>query len=280
MSVTKIYLVLITLAIIGCTRDAYIPDLSSTIDYNYRVTKYRGTNKAKENIVSYEYYNNNGLLTEQIGVEYRIKFIYNNQKELIEKYYCRYYNCEIGRREIFFYDDNRNYIGSFFTTDTIIKLDTINIDQIKLYNANNNLIKELLDKGTNIYGDKYEYWRSYKYNNGRIIEEIETNKEDTIWVGTYKYDSNNNLIEINRIQGELFEIETIEFNNRNKKIRKTIKSNENPITDDTSYSVNNNIIIYKYDKDGRLIKTTSYNHKGEIHGVFSYQYDYKQSIIH
>jgi hypothetical protein len=271
------FIIIVVLILIGCSRqEIYVPDFSNTIDYHCREIKYMGTSKIKDNVVSYKYFNEKKQLIEQVGHEYRIKYKYNKQGELIEKFSCRMYNCEIGWREIMFYDNKRNYIGSFFTLDTLILFDTIKVVQIKYYDEHNNLIKELSDKGSDVNGNKYECWKNYQIENGKIIKEIETNNGNTTWIGSYKYDLKNNLVTINRIQEELYENELMEYNSKNQLTKKTIESNRYPLTENTFYSVCNNTTIYKYDNLDRLIEEITYNHKGEIYRTFLYDYDCKE----
>lgn len=271
------FIIIIVLILIGCnSQEIYVPDYSNTIDYHCRVIKYKGTSKNSNQIISYKYFNDKEQLIEQVEHENRIKYKYNKRGELIEKFTCGNYQCKNGWREIMFYDDNSNYIGSFITIDTLIVMDTIKFVQIKYYDEHNNLIKELSDKGSDVYGNKYECWKNYQIESGKISKEIETNNGNATWIGSYKYDLKNNLVTINRIQEELYENEIMEYNSKNQLTKKTIESNKYPLTENTFYSVCNNSTIYKYDNLGRLIKEITYNHKGEIYRTYLYDYDCKK----
>ena len=97
---------IIFLSLFACqTQKSYVPNFSDYINYKSIVIQYSGETQIDENIMSYKYFNDKNQLIEQVGHEYRVKFIYDKKGKLKERYTCRMYNCEIGRREILFYDN-------------------------------------------------------------------------------------------------------------------------------------------------------------------------------
>jgi YD repeat-containing protein len=265
------FLILIQLS---CSRQVlYVPDFSEYIDYETREVKYSGNEMTPENAINYKFFNQSGQLIEQIGREYRIKYFYDSLGVLIEKYNCRMYNCEIGWRDLMIYNENKNLIGIYRTLDTIVDLDTAKFEQIKFYNESGKKTRELVDRGSNMQGNKYEIWRTYSYNDELINKEFDIKNGDTTWIGNYNYDDKGQLINITRTLGKLKEEKIFVFNGHGQLIKESIESNQYPLTEDVSFSAKNNTTTYDYDSIGRLIKEVTLNHKGKVYRTFLYSYD-------
>lgn len=274
MRTLHIILAFLILIQFSCTRqNLYVPDFSEQIDYDTREIKYSGGDMKSENAINYKYFNQSGQIIEQIGHEYRVKYYYDSVGDLIEKYNCRMYNCEIGWRDIMIYDDNKNLLGTYRTLETAIDLDTVEFEQIKFYNEKGELSKELFDRGSNMQGDKYEIWKGYSYNDQLISKEFDIKNGDTTWIGNYNYDNKRQLINITRILGKLKEERNFNYNESGQLIKESIESNEYPLTENVSFSVKNNTIRYDYDSQGRLIKEVTLNHKGKVYRTFLYRFD-------
>lgn len=270
----KSNLILLLLLIFGCNSETTIPDFSSDIDYSYKSIQYKG-NPEKNDIISYKFFDSNGKLLEQIGNEYRIQYIYNLKGQLKEKLNCRMYNCDSGWREILIQDKYGNYIGSKNLPKNIKKIEPRKFEQIKFYDKNNKLIKELSDTGTNIEGNKWEKWIYYSYKKYKRIKEIEKSNGKIIWIGEYKYDSQDNLVSIERKNNFKFEIEEYQYDKQKRIIRESIRNDEE-LEDNVSFSAKNNSTIFKYDKHGKIVEETTFNHKGEKYRSFIYKYYTKQ----
>ena len=258
--------ILLTGFTLGCR---YVPDLSEQIEYHYKVTIYSGKIRNKD-ICVFEYYNEKEQLVESIGHEYRIKYIYNTKGQLIEKFNYR------GGREILIYDDKENYIKTYRIVGKYPDIDTIKSEQIKFYDENNRLIKEFIYRSTNNSGKLYEYWKYYLYENNKIVTEITTCTNDTVWVGGYSYDKMGNLIAIIRKNGQKQQKETFEYDQSNSLIKKKIEDNSYPLTKDVSFSATNWSATFLYNEQGKLIEERCYNHKGEEHSKYIYIYEYKK----
>jgi YD repeat-containing protein len=261
---------IIVLLTAGCRSNIEIPDFSEQINYSYKSTVYIG-NPNNHDIFTFNYFDNQGHIIEQVGREYRVKFIYNEKGQLIEKYNCRMYNCEILK-----YDSLGNYIGSAIPKDTLVILSNVNVEQVKFYDKNNHLIKELSDRGADINGNKYESWKYYTYENSRITNETELRNRDTVWTGKYNYDTNGNLISIKRQNGQKYENETFQYDQLKRVTKKSIENNVYPLTEDvSSFSVSNNSTTFKYDDKGRVTEEITYNHLGKEYRRFVYEYQQK-----
>lgn len=269
-------ILLLFIIISGCQTRTEFPDLSDEIDFAYKQLKYLN-NVTGKNLKGIRYFSNDSLLIETIGFEYRYKLIYDNENKLLEKYGCRIYNCNVGSRKIYFYDDKNNLIGNFHTSDSIIDKDTIDFKQNKFYNPKNQLIKELIQSGNNVKGEYFETWKEYEYLSDRIFKEIETHNSDTIWIGQYRYNSDNKLTRIERKLGDKYEIESFEYDNSNRIKKHTIKSNEHKIDKYTSYSVNNNSTEYDYYKNGLIKEKIHLNHLGDERWRNIYKYKTKST---
>ena len=152
----------------------HIPDFSDEIDYAYKAIVYSQSKNERE-IYSYKYYNEHDNLIESVRFEHRLKFLYDSIGNLQEEFWCRMYNCEIGIREIFMKDDFGNTIGVFRTNtyENNLNLDTVSFRQIKFYDEKNQLTEELIHSSNNVYGEYFEEWKYYFYENNRIISGIE-----------------------------------------------------------------------------------------------------------
>jgi hypothetical protein len=182
------------------------------------------------------------------------------------------YNCEIGWWSFLKYDDQGNYMGSFNSKDSVMSFDTVKVEQVKFYDSDNNLIKELEDSGTDFNGNKFELWKFYEYQEGVVKKEIEKRNEDTVWVGTYTYNSNYNLSRIEYWRDNKYRFIDYEYSEDGKLIEKQTESNLYELTDSTIISLNNSSTVYEYDSQGRLLKELTYNHRGELYREFVYRY--------
>ncbi|WP_299891011.1 hypothetical protein [uncultured Lacinutrix sp.] len=265
-------LILLLLIIISsCQRRTEFPDISKEIDFAYKQLKY-SDKVSDKNLKGIRFFSNDSLLIETIGFDYRYKLVYDSNNKLLEEYGCRMYNCDIGSRKLYFYDDKNNLIGNFHTSDSIVNKDAIDFKQTIFYNSKNQLIKELIQSGNNVKGEYFETWKEYEYLNNRILKEIETNNSDTIWIAKYEYNPDNKLIRIERKLGHKYEIETFEYNKLNRIKKHTIKSNEHKIEKHTSYSANNNSTEYNYYENGLIKEKIHFNHLGEERWTNIYEY--------
>jgi len=266
------------LTLFSCqSNNVRIPDFSDEIDYQFSETKHIYIHdKNEEYIVSIKYFNKRNQLIEQVGHESRVKYTYDENGNLTETFSCRMYNCDIGWRSILMYDSSGNHIGTCMTLDTLINMDTVKVEQVKFYDSNKRLIKELADRGMDLSSNKFENWKFYNYENERILSEIETSNGDTVWAGTYNYDNSGNLIRINRKNREKYENEQFEYDKSNRLKKWSIESNEYPLTENTAYSVSKNTTAYEYNDKGQLIREVTYNHKGDKYRTFIYQYKDKK----
>lgn len=226
MSTLQKILAILTLTQLSCQRQVlYVPDFSNYIHYDSREIKYSGSTIIPENVISYKFFNQSGQLIEQVGHEHRIRYFYDSVGELIEKYNCRMFNCDIGWRELIIYDDNKNVVGIYRTLDTVVDLDTVQYEQTKFYDERGKKSQELIDKGSSMQGEKYEIWRGYSYVDQYISKDYDMNNGDTTWIGNYNYDDKGNLININRILGKFKEETDFVYNKNGLLIKKTIESN-------------------------------------------------------
>lgn len=270
----KLGIILIVLFLFGCNSNTKVPDFSSAIDYSYKSIEYYG-NPEINDIKSYKYFNRKGKLVEVVGNEYRIKYTYNPNGQLKEKLHFRLYNCDLGWREILIYDNNGNYIGSKNITKNIKSVKPRKFEQIKFYDKNNNLVKELSDSGTDVEGNNWKKWKYYSYKNNKITKEIEKSNDKIIWIGEYDYDIHGNLISIERKNNLKYETESFQYD-KLKRIKKESVKNSELLDDNVSFSARNNSRTYKYDKLGRIVEETVFNHKGEKYRSFSYKYYKKE----
>lgn len=268
------FFLILSILISSCSSDNKIPDFSSEIDYAYRCIEYSG-NPEKDDILCYKYFDKKDKLLEEVGREYRVKFSYNGKGILKEKLSCRMYNCDIGWREIFFYDDNDNYIGSRRIPKNIKSQTPTNFEQTKFYDSNNHLVKELYDRGTSMDGSNWEIWKYYSYQDNRIQSEIQKINGKIDGTGEYKYDIDGNLISITRDNYSKNEIELFQYD-KNKKLTKKSIENDELLNDNASFSVHNNSTTYKYDKLGRISQEITFNHRGEEFRRFTYKYENKK----
>ena len=265
-------ILLILIIISSCqTRDEF-PDISNQIDFEYKQLKY-SREVSSENLKGIHFFSKDSSLIEKVGYEYRMKLIYDNQNNLIETHNCRMYNCNLSSRKFYFYDKSNNLIGSSSTYkfNSKVHRDTIKFEQTKFYNLENQIEKELIFRGNG-----YETWKNYEYSENRIIREVEIQNYDTIWIGNYFYDKNNNLIQISRRFKEKYEIELFFYNKFNKIAEHRIMSNENKVGKYTSHSSNNNSTEYKYYENGLIKEKTHYNHLAEERWKYIYKYEKKK----
>ena len=268
-------ILLLFIIISSCQTKTEFPDISNEIDFAYKQLKY-SDKVSDKNLKGIRFFSNDSLLIETIGFEYRYKLVYDDNDKLLEEYGCRMYNCDVRSRKLYFYDNSDNLIGNFHTSDSRIDKDTINFEQTKFYNLDNKLIKELIYSGNNVKGEYFETWKEYKYLNNQIFKEIETYNSDTIWIGKYSYDKNNNLSQIIRRFGDKYEIELFFYNKSNKIKEHRIMSNQHKVDKYTSHSANNNSTEYKYYENGLLKEKIHFNHLGEERWKYIYVYEKKK----
>lgn len=267
----KISLICIILFLFGCNSNEKIPDFSSEINFAYKSIEYSGDPKKNE-IISFKYFDNNHKLIEQIGNESRTKYFYNEKGKLKEKLNCRIFNCDIGWVEILIYDINENYIGSKYIPKKFKNSKQRKFEQIKFYDQNNNLIKELSDSGNYTDGNSWQKWKFYYYENNKIVKEIEKENDEIIWTGDYEYDKSNNLVAIRRKNKFKYENEFYQYD-KSKRIIKHSIENEEILNENVSFSAKNNSTTYKYDKIGRKIEEITFNHKGQEFSRFTNKYE-------
>ncbi|WP_190810973.1 hypothetical protein [Flagellimonas sp. S3867] len=261
---------LLLIIISSCQSRNEFADISNQIDFAYKQLKY-SDKVSEENLEGIKYYSKDSLLIETVGFEYRTKLIYDDNNNLIETNGFR------SQRKLLFYDKNNNFIGTYYTSDSIVDRDTIKFKQTRFYNSKNQLTREHIHSGNNLVnGEYFEIWKKYEYLENQIIKEIETYNTDTIWIGKYTYDKNNNLLEISRRLADKYEIEIFSFNELNKIKTRTIVSNEHKIDKHTSYSVNNNRTEYLYYENGLIKEETRFNHLGEEVWKNIYEYEPKK----
>lgn len=262
-------ILLLLIIISSCESRNEFTDISNQIDFAYKQLKY--SNKvSNENLNGISYFSKDSLLIETVGFQYRTKLIYNKEKKLIETKGFR------SPRKLYFYDKNNSFIGTYYTSDSIVDRDTVKFEQTKFYDSNHLLKRELIQSVKNVKGEHLETWKEYKYLNNRIIKEIETRNSDTIWIGNYSYDRNNNLSEISRRFADKYEIELFFYNESNKVKEHRIMSNEHKIDKYTSHSVNNNSTEYKYYENGLIKEKVHLNHLGEEQWKHIYEYELKK----
>ncbi len=268
-------ILLLFIIISSCETRTEFPDISNQIEFAYKQLRY-SDKVSDKNLKGIRFFSNDSLLIETIGFEYRYKLVYDSNNKLLEEYGCRMYNCDVGSRKIYFYDDKNNLIGNFHTSDSMIDKDTIDFKQTKFYNPNNQLIKELIQSGNNVKGEYFETWKEYEYLSNKIIKEVEMYNSDTIWIGDYFYDKRNNLTQITRRFGDKYEIELFFYNKSNQIKEHRIMSNEHKVDKYTSHSVNNNSTEYQYYDNGLIKEKIHYNHLGEERWKHIYEYEQKK----
>ena len=156
------------------------------------------------------YFDKTAKLIRAIGVdEGCTRFIYDSQGHLLEKIWGR--TCDNGIRELMIYDSSYNLLGSYRTRDTLVNLDTVKFKQRFFYDADNNLTKELDREWNNSDGEHFEQWCTYAYENGRKVSDTIKQNGNIVWIGTYSYDANNNLISINRQRKSIFKLEIFKY---------------------------------------------------------------------
>ena len=261
-------ILLLLIIISSCQSRNEFTDISNQIDFEYKQLKYSGK-VSERNLEEIKYFSKDSLLIEAVGFQYRTKLFYDDNNLIETNGFRR-------PRKLLFYDKNNNFIGTYYTSDSIVDRDTIKFKQTKFYSSNNLLIIELIQSGNNIKGKHFETWKEYVYLENKIIKEIETQNSDTIWIGNYSYDRNNNLSEISRRLADKYEIEIFSFNKFNKIKTRTIVSNEHKIDKYTSYSVNNNRTEYLYYENGLIKEETRFNHLGEEVWKNIYEYEKKK----
>lgn len=249
-----IYSILLFFLIASC--DNQDNKRESIFNYSYEIASYIGDPNDNNNYQSSEFYDSNNRLIRILQKEEGCtSFLYDKKGKLIEKRWGR--NCTNGVRELMIYDEHDNLIGSYYTRDTLINLDTVKFFQTKYYDKQNRLVKEKID------GFYQDMWKHYTYRGKQIISDLILSEGYTVWKSTYKYDSNNNLIKITRVRGELNEIETFQYDEKNRLVKKTISSTEYPITPEICFSAINNSTTFQYNNDGLLVKEILFNHLGK-----------------
>ncbi|MBO6523044.1 MAG: hypothetical protein JJ971_04400 [Balneolaceae bacterium] len=254
-----------------CEPDSSTPDLIQQIVFDHGV-KIETTFENGHSRDSYEYYNDNDKLIESVGYEYRSQLKYDSLGVLKEVFHCRMYNCEIGIRELFIYDNSGNNIGSYATTDSLVNIDTVSFTQTKYYNALNQLVREMTNSGTDVYGEDFEYWSHYNYENDLIKIEFQTRNRDTIWTGSYSYNSRELLEKIEYWNEENYRFITHRYNENEKLVSKTLESGPEELAENVAFHVNSNKYEFAYDSLGRKSEAKLFNHKDELQWSKKYTY--------
>lgn len=236
-------------------------DCTSNFKYDYKVLEYSSESAIPDNPIGSKFYLNGNLVRSIAQEGGCTRYFYDSSNRIIEERWGR--NCCYGRRNIYLYDSLNNLVGYYNTLDSVFDIDTIQLDQIFYYDDQNRLIKELKHSGAFMNGTNFEKWNHYKYCGDKIITEITTINSDTEWVGSYIYDSSDNLIEIIRIRDTIYLKETFKYNNEGLLVEKTISSNEYPLEPNVSYSASNNSLTYQFDSTGFITKEIRFSHKGE-----------------
>lgn len=235
------------------TYDAFNHKIS-TKDTNGNVVKYRFNEDNRLSRKDYEgiqvnyTYNDNGLLeTIKKGNEHIAKYEYNNRNEIIKLTQKK----TITQKT---YDD----MGRVLTQ--VSSKDGMNIFDAKYtYDANDNLIKEVIDGKENTYAyDEYdELKESHKYINNKLI------------TTTYKNDVFGNRMESSSSEGK----KTYKYNERNQV--ESIETKDGVIK--YNYDSNGNVSkkvnedgrvdLYKYDEFNQLVQLDQDRY------VYDYKYD-------
>lgn len=257
---TTIYIASIIFLLISCNSERKSVDSFYNFDYDYELRSYYSDDL--DNHKSTQFFKDGELIRRTAHEGGCEVFLYDSTGRIKESTWGR--NCEYGRRTIFMYDSLNNHIGYYSTMDSIVNLDTVNFEQIFFYNSDNRLTKERTDKRKDMQGVEFEIWKFYTYTDGLIQTETILRNIDTLWIGKYSYNSNNELIKIHRTKADLYETELFKYNENGLLIEKEIISTENPVTPETSFSAGNNKRTYKYDSDGILTEEAVLNHEGKI----------------
>ena len=235
-----------------------------SIEYDYSIAK-TFSYKNDTHLSQIEFYKN-GKLIEQIRDEYRAQYSYNGQ--LIKINNCRFNNCNAGSWEFMKYDQKGNLIGSFITTDSIVKMDTVIVRQDKFYDDDNRLTKELIRKSDLL-------WKTYTYENGKIDKEFKISENDTLLFGKYFYDDANRLKRIERKKDSTYFIEFYQYENDNLS-KKILESNQYPLEENVKFSANNSTTEYYYNDENDLIKEIIFDHRGKKYQLIEYQIERKK----
>jgi len=271
ISLSRIRTGVLLILFIGCASQK-IPDNIPEVDYQYRKSTY-----FQGELISYEYYDKNDQLIEQIGEQSKSKYTYDEEGKLIEVFHCRGYNCQIGERRYLVYDQNRNHTGDLLYTGGFNDLHW-NFVQVKFYDQNNRLMKERVDVRRDSVGNPLEYWKYYEYRNNRLVRDVVRSKVDTVWITDYRYNTAGLLVLIQKRNGHLFENVSYEYSDSGLLLKETTLGNRYPITKRTSFSRTNCTKLYEYDNRERLIKKVVLNHQGKPYYTRSYSYQLRSEI--
>jgi hypothetical protein len=254
-------LYIITLIFLSCTT----PEGHSNtfeFEYDYQIKTYYGDTLDKS-LRRVDYFDKTGKLIRAVGRdEGCTRFIYDSQGHLLEKIWGR--TCDSWIRELMMYDSSYNLLGTFKTRDTLVNLDTVKYKQRLFYDADNNLTKELEREWNSSDGEHFEQWCTYAYENGRKVSDTIKQNGNIVWIGTYTYDANNNLISINRLRNSIFKLETFKYDSAARVIESEIKSNEYSLTSNVTFSAGNNKTFYSYGSNGQLTEKKILSHKGKV----------------
>lgn len=270
----KIYLlglISIGLIVISCSTSRQEFNSFYDFDYDYELRRYYSDDL--KNHKSAQFYLDGKLIraTNRDGV--CTQYYYDENDKLIETKWGR--NCSYGRRCIYIFDSTQNHVGYYYTLDSIVNIDTIQFEQIFYYNSKNQLIKERTHQGTAISDKEFETWNYYAYSDDLRKTLITMSNSDTLWKGTYSYDSLNNLVAIHKKRNDVYETISYTYNSNGLVNKEEIKSTANPVTEITSFSAGNHSKIYEYDSSNQLISETIINHNGEVQFKNVYKKVYK-----
>jgi YD repeat-containing protein len=237
--------------------------------YDSCVTISSGNPKYIANLVKKEYYDNQGKIHAKVyfgGDLLTFLYKYDNNQKLIEEFECLR-NCDYGIRHIMKYDSLGRLIGIYNTTKESINIDTCVVKQIYFYDEKDRLIREQTNNSNG-----YENWKNYLYNDNNKISEIETQNNDTIWVGSYIYDKYGRLSEVFRQKGNKFKNEKFQYDSLGRLVQKIIESDDKP-TGKKIFSATNKKTIYKYDQSGLILEAIDFTVREDYHSSIFFHYE-------
>lgn len=252
-----------------CEPDSSTPDLSESISFDYGAKIETEFNDGHVR-TSYEYYNSNEQLIESVNYESRYKYKYDSSGKLVSVFRCRINNCEAGVTEIMVYDEDDNLLGSYYTSKN--SFDTTNFNQTKFYNSLNQLTHEMTRSGTDAYGEDFEYWSHYKYEDELIQKEIQKINADTVWTGFYYYTSDGLLKRIEFWKENKYRFITYDYDEKRKIISKVLDAGPEKLAENVGFHVNENRREFEYDSLGRISVEKLFNHKEELQLSDKYTY--------
>lgn len=262
----RIYVVFFTLMFTNCYQNNV--KILGEIDYAYKVIEYVSYKSGEKKPYSYKFYNKDDKLIQVIWSG-EIERIYYDSVGNIEKIFntTEYdTNRTFDTWEFYIKDDFGNIIGIYKThnlADSIINVDTIDIQQVKYYNKNNQLVKEVLNDTNEL--------KFYFYEDSLLLKVIETMDNDTTQIKEYTYSELGHLKSIYSKEKRRSENETFEYDQRGNLIKYMKKFNNKYVIDGIEYRPSDYTEILVYDKD-KLIEKTIYDDE-KINRKLFYEYE-------